>query len=958
MKKSNLILSAVVVGTMLLSAIVLAAPPLSLSGIRLPQIFNSAYAATVTYDFVTETLPNGQPAYRLDGSPTATIPGPTLIVEEGDVVTINGVDDDFSVMDQTDTDGSPSIYTFTASTPGTYVYKDESSALIGLFGAVIVNAASGDAGSYVDGKSGSVTAVDLNELDKEFVMFMVGSTFWGSEINGGSESPLWTNPTISAVQGDLVRFHILSVGPGHTFHLHAHRWVDPGTTNIIDTKLMDEEQVGEDSHVFIVAAGDQVGSGHWQYHCHVFAHMEAGMHGIFNVVETGPAISEAGASPYNIHPVLADILGVDPPSGPGLVTFEITDEPGSWFKNTLDISGVTLTKSLALANPGDSVNFVMSQTGTVHTITSLLWPTGAEHMPMDEVQSYKGGGIVPLTEPGLYVFTCKIHPYMFGGVIVDDPDTQIDPTPLGEGVLSLLGTEVSSGGSMLLDLGETISLVNGATIPTGSDLALRLTKTFFVATTPSNWRDYNEESWNPSYPAVSVKANVVGIGDVAVINLDTLLNVYFSEGSENELVNPSDAYGITGVGEVWVDTQFEETEGKNKPGTATAVDTTTWEVSKKVALPDYNMNNPHNMWTDRDQTVIYQTEWFSNKLSTFDRETGEPISQIVVGEAPSHVMTRVNNDKIHVALNGEEGVVEIEATTAPSQSDIDQIIPMQGYGQNPTHPHAHWMSSTGDKMVTPNSFTHDSTLYDFNTGIINKQPTGVLAIATGMTPDDNYYVVANLLSSTISVMDMNTGDKVRDLELLADYNPIPLDGITGSVASDVDGDGNIIVAALPIQTPISPDGKYMVTANTLTGNILITDVSDPDPDNWFFVKTLPCEAGCHGVQFGAKAGGGYLAYVSGKFANDLIVIDIDDSSPSNLEIVGKVLLTSDSGMTTDTPTPKEVTGNDGMGGQGVLPVPVAYNGWVQNIPQSVLDDNSWELSCEQRNPISPESCIP
>ena len=46
-------------------------------------------------------------------------------------------------------------------------------------------------------------------------------------------------------------------------------------------------------------------------------------------------------------------------------------------------------------------------------------------------------------------------------------------------------------------------------------------------------------------------------------------------------------------------------------------------MTKKVALPQVNMNNPHNMWTDKDQTVIYQTEWFNNKLDVFDRETLE-----------------------------------------------------------------------------------------------------------------------------------------------------------------------------------------------------------------------------------------------------------------------------------------------------------------------------------------------
>ena len=50
------------------------------------------------------------------------------------------------------------------------------------------------------------------------------------------------------------------------------------------------------------------------------------------------------------------------------------------------------------------------------------------------------------------------------------------------------------------------------------------------------------------------------------------------------------------------------------------MDATTWTVTKKVALPQINMNNPHNMWTDRNQTVIYQTQWFDTKLTVFNRE--------------------------------------------------------------------------------------------------------------------------------------------------------------------------------------------------------------------------------------------------------------------------------------------------------------------------------------------------
>ena len=40
-----------------------------------------------------------------------------------------------------------------------------------------------------------------------------------------------------------------------------------------------------------------------------------------------------------------------------------------------------------------------------------------------------------------------------------------------------------------------------------------------------------------------------------------------------------------GVGQVWVDTQFERMNEKSKPGTATAVNATTFQVERKVGLP-------------------------------------------------------------------------------------------------------------------------------------------------------------------------------------------------------------------------------------------------------------------------------------------------------------------------------------------------------------------------------------
>src|SRR5687768_5317179 len=684
-----------------------------------------ALAAVHNIAMTAEVLPNGQYGYKR--ADKAVIPGPTLFVKQGDTVTItvtNNTDKPagFTVPGlstasaaQASPKGGTLSYTFTATKTGAYPYYGEGQQLLGLFGAVVVDRADGKAESFVDG-NGAVKSVRTADLAKQYVLFMVGSTFWGTEISKtGTETPLWTNPTLGAIENDVVRFHVLSIGPGHTFHLHAHRWLEQGTTSVIDTRLMADVA---DSHTFTVKAGTGVGAGDWQYHCHLFSHMEAGMHGSFKVYSTkgpnqGTGNSIAGASPYGA------IFG-NKSDDPGLVTFVISDEPGAWFKSARSetIFSVTGgTRSLEVIPPGSSVNFIMADTNTVHTMTSLLWPSEAgnpsnghhsnngqgksrgrgtaliEHasMPFDQTRAYKGGGIVKLTTPGLYVFTCKVHPYMFGAVIVDDPET--------EG----------------LDLGDTINLATGVVnLPTSSDLATRLLRTFFIATAPDNWQNFTSPTpWKITYPSVPVR-----ITGGAVANLSDVLIARY--GNDVALTPPTSP-AVPGVGEVWVDTQFEKTAGKTKPGTITVVDAATWKVSRKIALPQINMNNPHNMWTNRDQSVVYQTQWFDNKLALINQKTGALIKNIRVGEAPAHVMTRPDNDDITVTNNGEDGISLIPAGT----TEVSQMMPTQKSGQHATNPHGHWISADGSQVVTPNIFTNDVGFYDLNNGsILERTPTG------------------------------------------------------------------------------------------------------------------------------------------------------------------------------------------------------------------------------------------
>ncbi|UJP06087.1 MAG: hypothetical protein LZF61_03680 [Nitrosomonas sp.] len=62
---------------------------------------------------------------------------------------------------------------------------------------------------------------------------------------------------------------------------------------------------------------------------------------------------------------------------------------------------------------------------------------------------------------------------------------------------------------------------------------------------------------------------------------------------------------------------------------------------------------------------------------------------------------------------------------------------------------------------------------------------------------------------------------------------------------------------------------------------------------------LPCDPGCHGVNFGTKQGSGYYAYVASKFSGWLIIVDAGLSHPANSSTAGRILLIADKSAPTD-----------------------------------------------------------
>jgi hypothetical protein len=389
-----------------------------------------------------------------------------------------------------------------------------------------------------------------------------------------------------------------------------------------------------------------------------------------------------------------------------------------------------------------------------------------------------------------------------------------------------------------------------------------------------------------------------------------------------------------GIGEVWVNTQFETSTGKTKYGSSTAVDTASWEVTKKVFGDAINMNHPHNMWTNTQNSIIYQTQWFDSRLSTIDRDTAVILDDLVVGDSPSHVMTRpMDGDTAYIAMNGDNSDNSVVVVTL--DSNTGDLTNAGSLNIEEPHPHGHWMNN--DILVTPNAFTGTSSIYDFDTNTATVIPDTKLLgvgnvfgvpIATGMHPNGEKYYVANLLDQTVTCVSTGS-DACVDGGSTTDVKPIVLIGNWDPVTGAQTGPAGL----LPIQTPVSPDGKYVVTA-TLFPSITIIDTTTDE-----LVLSLDCDAGCHGVNFGANDNGGYNAYVSSKFSNALIVFDPEDaiaaddgdgilSASEAAGVVGRVILSENNAATGATfdGTPN---GNHGFGGQGVLAIPNPYDGWIE-----------------------------
>jgi manganese oxidase len=109
--------------------------------------------------------------------------------------------------------------------------------------------------------------------DREFeVVFAPMGTF--QTIDG--RAFVGNTPVFTSIVGQTIQWDVMAMGSEHhTFHVHGHRWLAPGGVP------RDTQTVGP-AETFRLRWHEE-DPGTWLYHCHVEAHMMAGMIGIYQV---------------------------------------------------------------------------------------------------------------------------------------------------------------------------------------------------------------------------------------------------------------------------------------------------------------------------------------------------------------------------------------------------------------------------------------------------------------------------------------------------------------------------------------------------------------------------------------------------------------------------------------------------------------------------------------------------
>ena len=237
--------------------------------------------------------------------------------------------------------------------------------------------------------------------------------------------------------------------------------------------------------------------------------------------------------------------------------------------------------------------------------------------------------------------------------------------------------------------------------------------------------------------------------------------------------------------------------------------------------------------------VAAETLLIGNKgedtVSFVDLGTGQECARVATGRAPHEVAIAPNGRQAAVVAYGGTTVDIFDVRTARLVKRID-LAPNAG-------PHGLiWLDA--NRIVATTERSRTLVIVDPRRGSFRAIPTDqdgshMLAVS----PDRSRAYVANIISGTVSVIDLRRGLKVEDIAVGGNPEGIAIttDGRQLWVGDDsgprlrvVDLATRTTIATLPTDSPafrvaISPDGKTAVTSNIGSGTLNLFDVAGLKP---------------------------------------------------------------------------------------------------------------------------------
>jgi DNA-binding beta-propeller fold protein YncE len=300
---------------------------------------------------------------------------------------------------------------------------------------------------------------------------------------------------------------------------------------------------------------------------------------------------------------------------------------------------------------------------------------------------------------------------------------------------------------------------------------------------------------------------------------------------------------------------------------------------------------------------------------------------IAPGADPAHVITTLPDENaMVVTLEGMvNGGLALFNPNSPSGLGISPILCQIHLLSAVDHPHGAWVSVPGggngggilvwaSPMSDRVGFTN---LPSTCTGSVaervivaspGRYPFHAAAQSSATVGAKAY--ISNLLSGTISVHDVNTGNFLRSITL----PPCSQCRFMGSQTAQTPFQGTQM--PVPVQMPFSPNNTRALVTMAKASHVALIDATTDT-----VLDEVECGSGCHGANWGPKKGGGFYAWVSMTYQDKLTIIDDSGVKAGDVALNTRSLLTLQGLTPMGQPTALSVAEGVG-GGMGVTPFPL------------------------------------